>query len=79
MTCGDKRGTLTGWNRHMKAWEDACPECRAASNDYQRQRRATNPDAAQQARDASRRRATAIKRLIARHRSEYLDLLREAT
>ena len=78
VTCGDGVGTLAGWNRHMRAWEVPCPACRDAKTTYTRVWRQRNPRARETARQASARRAWAVKRLIAANESQYRDLLREA-
>ncbi len=75
-TCGDKTGTLTGWNRHSRAADPACSPCRAAKATYMRQYRATGAGR-EQARFESRVRSYALARLIARHRSEFNDLLND--
>lgn len=75
--CGDKAGTLTGVSRHRRAWDPACDACRKAAADYQRRRRQTSPDAAEQARVHANARHWALKTLARRHRAEYAELLRQ--
>lgn len=42
-TCGDRRGTRTGYNRHRRAGEDACADCLVSEREYSRQRYARSP------------------------------------
>ncbi len=76
-TCGPQAGTHTGVNTHRRNWEPTCDQCREFHNTYQRQRRANGTPKAQ-ARAAAAARNWAIKRLTARHKAEYADLLATA-
>lgn len=73
-SCGDLAGTHRGVNGHNRAWEPLCEECRRFRAAYARARRQSD-DEKEKSRRASARQRWAVKRLIARHRSEYADLL----
>ena len=77
-SCGEYAGTHAGVNRHRKAWERPCDACREFGNAYQRQRRSKGAAKAKARADAARRNR-ALQLLVKRHRSEYLDLLREVS
>jgi len=63
-------------NRHRKAWQQPCAECREFAATYARARRQSE-DVAEKSRRESRVRHWAIKRLIGRHRAEFMELLRQ--
>ena len=77
-SCGEYAGTHAGVNRHRKAWEPACEECKAFHAEYQRRRRSSGAPREKARADAARRNR-AVRLLIARHRGEFLDLLREVS
>lgn len=71
-------GTHAGLNRHRRAWEQPCSDCAAFQREYARNRRATNPKAREQYLREGRIQREAVRLLIAKHRGEYRDLLRQA-
>lgn len=74
-TCGDKRGTRTGYNRHRRAGERPCDECRAVNNAYERERFAANPERVAHGRLLSKARSRALAALARRHPAEFQTLL----
>lgn len=68
-----KHGTRSGYNKHRQNDETPCPACKQAEADYQRERRATNPQV--RAVQAARWRATA--RLVNMHPGTFRALVAE--
>jgi len=71
-------GSPKAYKRHLRADEEPCDLCRAATAVYIAERRAANPDHRVRAARASSARRVAIRRLMARHTGEYASLLRAA-
>lgn len=76
--CGEKRGTLTGYNRHSRAWEPACDDCRSAVNAWRRTYRAANTREQQRVQRDKKRQRWALARLRARHSAEYAELMEQS-
>jgi hypothetical protein len=74
-TCGDKRGTNTGYNRHFRAHEKPCSACARAAARYRKERRARY---AGEHLAYQRARARALRALARRHRAEFKVLMRTA-
>lgn len=75
LSCGPDAGTHAALNRHRREWSKTCDDCKAFAREYARNRRQSSPEVREQARRETRVRRDAVRLLIARHRSEYLDLL----
>jgi hypothetical protein len=74
LACGDKIGTPTGHERHRRAGEQSCAECRAARNAYLRTWQAGRPRSERSA-VANRVRARALRALAREHPTDYRRLL----
>jgi hypothetical protein len=67
-------GTYAGYQRHRRAFQEACEPCRRANAEYTRRLRLQPKESERNRRDHARRR-WATNRLIACHRDEYELLL----
>lgn len=78
--CGDKRGTITGYDRHVtQNLEKPCPECREAWRAYHREHRKeylAKPEKRAHDRAMRKARERAKAALAKRHPDEYQALLR---
>lgn len=75
-TCGDKRGTNSGYTRHYRANERPCAQCAQAQADYLKRYR-SGPGGDEHRRQAVAR-SRAKSQLVARHRDEFDALYRAA-
>lgn len=73
----DKCGTYAGYNQHRRDRTPTCPACRAAATDYQRKRRAENPDIYDQEKFLNGIRGRALWRLASLHPDEFQALVAE--
>jgi len=71
-------GTPKGYKRHRRANQKPCRPCTDAVAVYVAERRAATPAHRVRAARASSARRVAIRRLMARHATEYAALLRAA-
>jgi hypothetical protein len=74
LACGDKIGTPTGYERHRRADEDPCDDCRTARNTYLRAWQAAHPRSERSA-VADRVRTRALRALAREHPTDYRRLL----
>lgn len=73
--CREKRGTITGVNRHNRAKDPLCRACRQARADYMREYRERSAAGKRAVQRAAARRNWALKQLVERHRDDYESLL----
>ncbi len=73
--CREKRGTITGVNRHNRAKDPLCRACQIARTDYMREYRERSVVGKQAVQRAAQRRNWAIKQLVERHRDDYESLM----
>ena len=71
-------GTPKGYKRHLRAKEEPCDPCRAATAAYVAERRAATPGHRVRAARAAAARRVAMRQLMTLHTREYASLLRAA-
>lgn len=72
-------GSYGGYQRHVKASEEPCAECRDANRRYQAEHRNKHPERREADIAGLLARREATKRLIAQHRAEFKRLIDEVT
>jgi hypothetical protein len=77
MICGELRGTHSGYQRHIRAGEPGCQDCKKAKAAYNKKNRKQNPEVRERQKKVQLARQRARQRLSDIYRRDYLVLYNE--